>query len=133
MRSVPYFLGLFFGDYVIFTIPQIVLVGFYYLSSDTIADKSLQLFGALMLFGAPFISINYVSGYFFKTADTAFRYNTILMIAIYVLPFLLGAIATWINLVKDPNTVIDVVVYVSPPALLFQTIQGIMNVDPTTG
>jgi hypothetical protein len=98
----------------------VILVGFYYISAETVADKALQIFGVMMLFGAPFIAINYVAGYLFKKADTAFKYSAIIMIVIFALPYLAGAIYAWLFSPsgKDVENLIKIVSYISPPALL---------------
>lgn len=79
-----------------------------------------------MLFGAPFICINYVAGYLFKKADNAFKYIIIVMLIIYLLPYLVGGIYAWIT-GNDASGLINAVSYISPPALLMQSVQGIMG------
>ena len=92
MSSPAYFLGLFLGDYCVYCIPQIILVGFYYMSTDTIANVALKLFGVMLLFGAPFISLNYVIGFLFKRADSSFKYSVICTVINYAIPLLTGAL-----------------------------------------
>ena len=102
---------------------------FYYLSSDTIADKSLEIFGVMMMFGAPFIAICYCVGYLFNKADSAFKYSVIVMLGIYGFPYLVGAIYGFITSDDGTNSVIlvDTCSYISPPALLMQSMALLMG------
>jgi len=101
---------------------------FYYLSSDTIADKSLEIFGVMMMFGAPFIAICYCVGYLFNKADSAFKYSVIVMLGIYGFPYLVGAIYLFISSDGTGYVIlVDICSYISPPALLMQSMALLMG------
>lgn len=101
------------------------------MSSDTIADKAAAIFGVMLVFGAPFISINYCIGYLFKKSDSAFKYSVIVMMAVALLPVIVGGIVAFIDSSYNPEGLINTVAYVSPPYLLVQVVSTIMS--NTTG
>lgn len=81
-----------------------------------------------MIFGAPFISMNYCIGYLFKKSDSAFKYSVIVMAVIAFIPVLVGGIVTYFHSnYYDPTDLIDTVAYISPPYLLVQVVSSIMG------
>lgn len=81
----------------------------------------------MMMFGAPFISINYCVGYLFKKADSAFKYGVIVMLIIYGFPYIVGIIVGFINSNTNITPLINYCSYLSPPALLMQEVSLLMG------
>jgi hypothetical protein len=93
ISSLSYYLGLFFADLIIFTVPTILIVILSSIlkveSFNTNAGKNVF---CIMMFGITYIPLSYIASFIFKKADAAFKYHVGLMgvyaavfIAIYAL------------------------------------------------
>lgn len=77
MRSIPYFLGLFLADYLIFFIPSSLFVLLVVILDITaFKDSAGYFFISLICFGLGFVNLSNLIGFTFRDAASSFKYGT---------------------------------------------------------
>ena len=75
MSSFAYYTGLFVADMILFCIPCcLVVVLSYFLKIETFYKNAGEILMAFFMFGLGFMQLNYLAGYLFSTAESAFKY-----------------------------------------------------------
>ena len=89
MRSVPYFLGLFAADYVIYFIPSSLFVLLtVLLDIDAFKNSSGYFFISLITFCLGFISISNLVGFSFRDVSSSFKYANYWMLGLgFLVPY----------------------------------------------
>jgi hypothetical protein len=86
ISSLAYYWGIFMADLILFVIPTIcIFILSAILQVDTFSNNWVSLVPVFFTFGISYIPLSYVTGFLFSNADTAFKYNRILMIIIAVI------------------------------------------------
>jgi hypothetical protein len=90
MSSPAYYMGLFLADIILFNIPCIITVLLaILLDVQSFKDNSGRIIFALFMFSLGFVNLNYLIGFCFKKADTAFKSQILPLLAFYGLPIVL--------------------------------------------
>jgi hypothetical protein len=86
ISSAAYYIGLFFADMMLFIVTTIcIIVLSYILKIETITNIPGQIIAIFIGFGISYVPLSYLTGFIFKTADNAFKYNNLVMILYWVL------------------------------------------------
>jgi len=111
MRPYAYYIGMCLADLVLFTIPiGLLMLVSLIMSIDAFYKEGGKMFLLLELFGFPFITLIYLSGFLFSGSEKAFKYSFL---------FLLG-IMTVLGLICIPfNGFADYLPYIYPLSSLF--------------
>mmetsp|Transcript_41165 Transcript_41165/g.62599 ORF Transcript_41165/g.62599 Transcript_41165/m.62599 type:complete len:212 (+) Transcript_41165:2298-2933(+) len=90
MRPASYYIGLFMGDVFIFLIPTAILIGgSWALKLSGISERAGWIYLALFVFSYSFIQLNYLVGFLFTKAETAFKYQVLPMLLLWIAPSLI--------------------------------------------
>lgn len=109
MRSSSYVLGMVFGEYLNFVVPQILLIIMVFILKITSFQTHIVLFfGNVFIAGFPIISLMHLISHMFDKHMSAFKYSLPIMILINavllaiqnaLLPFLdADKLKIWINI-----------------------------------
>ena len=80
ISSVAYYWGIFMADLILFVIPTIcIFILSEILQVKTFSDNWVSLVPVFITFGMSYIPLSYVTAFLFTNADTAFKYNRLLM------------------------------------------------------
>lgn len=89
MTSTAYFFGLVVADMILFCVPcGLVVLLSYFLDIKSFYANAGEILMALFMFGLGFMQLNYLVGYLFSTAESAFKYQLVAMGAYYALKLL---------------------------------------------
>ena len=92
ISSVAYYWGIFMADLILFVIPTIcIFILSAILQVKTFSDNWVSLVPVFITFGMSYIPLSYVTAFLFTNADTAFKYNRLLMpiiAAITLIPYI---------------------------------------------
>lgn len=92
ISSAAYYIGIFFADMILFIVPTaLIFILSYILQVDSFSSKAGKLIPVFLFFGIAFIPLTYLTGFMFTKADTAFKYNKLLMpllTVIAMIPFI---------------------------------------------
>jgi len=87
MRPVSYFIGIWLGDTVIFIVPSAILIlCSWVLKMEGFTEVAGWIFLDLVIFSFPFIALNYLVGFMFTKAETAFKYQVLPMLIVWFFP-----------------------------------------------
>jgi hypothetical protein len=90
MRSSSYYIGLFLADFLIYSIGNILLVGFVFvLDLGVFTENAGNLLIILTVLGFPYITLAYLFGFLFENDETAFKWVFWMALATYLIPVLL--------------------------------------------
>lgn len=125
ISSFSYYLGLFFADIIIFTVPTMLIVILsFILGVETFTLNAGKNVVCIMMFGITYIPLTYITSFIFKKADAAFKYNVGLM-GLYSALFI--ALMSYFN----QKFFLHLNYWMSPFWVLFSSIQ-LANRDPDT-
>jgi hypothetical protein len=86
ISSFAYFTGLFLADIILFMIPCfLVMAVSYVLNIESFYRNFRDIILALFVFGLGFMQLNYLVGFIFQRAETAFKYQLLAMMIFYSL------------------------------------------------
>ena len=89
-RSSSYYMGVFLGDYLIFSISSLSILILILALNITVLKEGLGwIFLAISVFGLPFIALSYTIGYIFKDPETGYKFSIIFGLLTYAIPYVL--------------------------------------------
>jgi hypothetical protein len=117
MRSSAYYIGLFLADFIIYSISNILLVGFVFaLDLGVFTKNAGNLLLILTVLGFPYITLAYLLGFGFKDPEAAFKWVFWIALMTYLIPIILMGS----YMPKDWIPTLEVIFKVLSPFLCFQ-------------
>ena len=98
MRSSAYLAGILAGEFVIYSLPQILLYFFFqFFGYKAIQPHAFLLFVEALAFGPAFLALCQLLGFMFEKEETASQYIVILLGLVYGLPNFKREILKWLS------------------------------------
>lgn len=106
MSSSAYCLSYLFAEYVIYSVPQVLLIiTVYFLEIKAITDHVYLFFLSTMMFGLPFVSMMHIVSHFFSTLESALKYSTTPVFWMFIILTIVQSFTEWevgLNLIYPP-------------------------------
>jgi len=120
-RDVPYWLGTFLFDFLAVQFVNAILVLLVFLFKIEYLQDHLLIFAfTLITFSSAIVTISYLCGFLFQSSNTVFKsYAAFYLFILYVLPTVILAFASHLNIPKFLSTLIAVVVFHLSPNFAF--------------
>mmetsp|Transcript_17873 Transcript_17873/g.30364 ORF Transcript_17873/g.30364 Transcript_17873/m.30364 type:complete len:244 (+) Transcript_17873:2142-2873(+) len=94
MKPFSYYLGMLASEFVIFMVPNIFLILLAgVLGIEVFFKQGWYILLAFILYSFPFILTNYVIGFLFSRAETAFKYQVLPLVGFAYIPGIIYGIA----------------------------------------
>jgi len=95
-RVLPYWLGTYIFDYILFLLNFILLVTLCYaMNFESFTDKMEWIAPTLLVFGLSFIALNYLMSHLFNRGATAFKHipwiNFFIVFLLFAIIYTIGA------------------------------------------
>jgi len=115
MRSSSYYIGLFLADYIIFSISNVLLIGFMFmLDLGVFTENAGNLFLILAVLGFPYITLSYLFGFVFENPETAFKWVFWFALMTYAMPIIILSFLS-----KDDQPTVKTVFEILSPFMCF--------------
>lgn len=121
MRSSSYYIGFLLADWIVFTVPQIMLaIMVFVLNLEEFKKSMFVFFLTIELFALPFISLIYCFSFIFDKAEASYKFIILVFLAIYIIPLLLVSLI-------DSDAILKIMDIISPVQTLISQLGDILD------
>jgi hypothetical protein len=115
MNSFSYWVGMFLADIILYIIPiSLLIIMSFILSIKEFSDNAGLLFLAFVIFGYPYITSIYLSGFLFSKTESAFKYGLLVVMLVTAIMLIPGIwITHWLDFVVHANPIVCTYIIVS--------------------